>query len=115
LEYTDQQRAAFKEAYAKRFRKQLIMLVVLFAVMASLALTEDRDTFFGFSAAVPRPDHSRRYRCRLGDLCRPKLALPGLQHEPGSRLQPEALPQVRHHTAVARHRRLPPDQVTGDA
>jgi len=26
LEYTDQQRAAFKDAYAKRLRKQLIMM-----------------------------------------------------------------------------------------
>ena len=55
LEYTDDQRAAFKDAYAKRFRKQLIMMVLLFAVMASLALTEDRATYFGLSAAVVGP------------------------------------------------------------
>jgi hypothetical protein len=55
LEYTDYQRAAFKDAYAKGFRKRLLMMVLLFAVMASLASTEDGATFFGLSAAVLGP------------------------------------------------------------
>jgi hypothetical protein len=37
LDYTDQQRAAFKDAYARRFRKQLIMMVLLLLAMTSLA------------------------------------------------------------------------------
>jgi hypothetical protein len=55
LEYTDQQRAAFKDAHAKRLRKKLIMIVLLFAVMASLAFTEEGATFFGLSEAVLGP------------------------------------------------------------
>jgi hypothetical protein len=47
LEYSDQQRAAFKDAYAKRLRKQLIMIVLLFAVMAPLPFIEEGATFFG--------------------------------------------------------------------
>ena len=52
MEYTDQQRAAFKDVYAKRLRKQLIMIVLLFAVMAPLPFIEDDATFFGLSGAV---------------------------------------------------------------
>jgi hypothetical protein len=52
LEYTDQQRAAFKDAYAKRLRKKLIMIVLLFAVMAPLPFIEDGSTYFGLSGAV---------------------------------------------------------------
>jgi hypothetical protein len=55
LEYTDQQRAAFKHAYAKRLRKQLVMIVLLFAVMAPLPFIEDSATFFGLSGAVLGP------------------------------------------------------------
>ena len=55
MEYTDQQRAAFKDAYAKRFRKQLIMMVLLLAGIAPLAFTEDGATFFGLSEAVLGP------------------------------------------------------------
>ena len=52
MEYTDQQRAAFKVAYAKRLRKQRIMIVLLFAVMAPLPFIEDGSTYFGLSGAV---------------------------------------------------------------
>jgi len=55
VEYTDQQRAAFKDAYAKRFRKQLIMGVLLLAALVPLALTDDGATFFGLSEAVLGP------------------------------------------------------------
>jgi hypothetical protein len=55
LEYTDQQRAAFRDAYAKRLRKQLGMIAVLFAVMTALAFTEDGATFFGIPGAVLGP------------------------------------------------------------
>ena len=55
LEYTNQQRAAFKDAYAKRLRKQLIMIVLLFASMAALAFTKEGATFFGLSDAVFGP------------------------------------------------------------
>jgi hypothetical protein len=55
LEYTHQQRAAFKDAYAKRLRRQLIMIVLLFAVMAPLPFIEDDATFFGLSGAVLGP------------------------------------------------------------
>src|SRR5262245_18364045 len=55
LEHTDHQRAAFKDAYTKRFRRQLIMMALLFAVIASLALTEDGATLFGVSVAVFGP------------------------------------------------------------
>ena len=54
-EYTDQQRAAFEDAYANRLRKQLIMIVLLFAVMAPLPFIEDGATFFGLSGAVLGP------------------------------------------------------------
>ena len=54
MEYTDQQRVAFRDAYAKRFRKQLIMIVLLFAVMAPLAFAEN-GAFFGLSEAVLGP------------------------------------------------------------
>jgi hypothetical protein len=55
LQYTDYQRVAFKHTYAKRFRRQLVMIMLLFAVMASLALTRDGATFFGLSVAVLGP------------------------------------------------------------
>jgi hypothetical protein len=55
LEYTDEQRAAFKDAYAKRLRKQLLMIVLLFAAMAPLPFIEDSATFFGLSGAVLGP------------------------------------------------------------
>jgi hypothetical protein len=55
LEYTDQQRAAFKDAYARRLRKQLVVLVLLFAAMTALAFTEDDATFLGLSGAVFGP------------------------------------------------------------
>ena len=55
MEYTDQQRAGFKHAYARRLRKQLLMIVLLFAVMAPLPLIEDSATFFGLSGAVVGP------------------------------------------------------------
>jgi hypothetical protein len=42
VEYTDQQRAAFRDAYAKRRRNQLIVTVPLVAVIAAFAFTEDR-------------------------------------------------------------------------
>jgi hypothetical protein len=55
LEYTDQQRAAFKDAFAKRLRKQLIVIVLLFAVVAPLPFIEDDAAFFGLSGAVLGP------------------------------------------------------------
>jgi hypothetical protein len=55
LEYTEQQRAAFKDDYAKRLRKQLIMIGPFFAVMAPLPFLEDDATFFGLSGAVLGP------------------------------------------------------------
>jgi hypothetical protein len=55
LEYTDQQRAAFKDAYAKRLRKQLLMIVLLLAVMAPLPFIEGSAIFFGLSGAVLGP------------------------------------------------------------
>ena len=51
MEYTDQQRAAFKDVYAKRIRKQLIMIVLLFAVMAPFPFIVDDAPFFGLSGA----------------------------------------------------------------
>ena len=50
LEYSDHQRAAFRDAYSKRFRNQLMMLVLLFLVTGAFAFTGD-DTFLGFSEA----------------------------------------------------------------
>lgn len=55
LEYTDQQRAAFKDGYARRLRKRLIMMALLLAVMASLALTEDGAIILGLPDAVFGP------------------------------------------------------------
>jgi len=55
LEFTDQQRAAFKDTYANRLRKQLIMIVLLFAVMAPLPFIEEGATFSGLSGAVLGP------------------------------------------------------------
>lgn len=55
MEYTDQQRAALKDTYAKRLRTRLIMMVLLFVVMATLAFKEDSATFFGLSMAVLGP------------------------------------------------------------
>ncbi|MCI0451348.1 MAG: hypothetical protein L0Z51_03025 [Candidatus Latescibacteria bacterium] len=55
MEYTDQQRAAFKDAYTKRFRKERAMLVLLFAVMVPFALTDDDRTVFGLSETVLGP------------------------------------------------------------
>lgn len=55
MEYTDQQRAAFKDAYAKRLRKQLLMMVLLFAVVAPLPFIEDDATFFGLPGVVFGP------------------------------------------------------------
>ena len=49
MEYTDQQRAAFRDAYANRLRKQLIMIVLLFAVMAPLPFIDEGATFSGLS------------------------------------------------------------------
>jgi len=62
LGYTDQQRAAFKDAYAKRLRQQLLMIVLLFAVMVPLPFIEGSATFFGLSGAVLGPI-SRFGRC----------------------------------------------------
>jgi hypothetical protein len=79
LEYTHQQRAASKDAYARRFRKQLVLLAVLFALMTSLAFTEDDATFFGLSGMVFGPIalvaiftgwvvlHGRNWRCPACD------------------------------------------------
>ena len=55
MEYTDRQRAAFKDAYAKRLRRQLLMIVLLFAVMAPLPFIEDDATCFGLPGAVFGP------------------------------------------------------------
>ena len=55
VEYTDQQRAGFKDAYAKRLRKQVLMIVLFFALMAPLPFIEDSATFFGLSGAVFGP------------------------------------------------------------
>ena len=55
MEYTDQQRAAFKDAYAKRLRKHVFMIVLLFAVMMPLPFIEDDANFFGLSGAVLGP------------------------------------------------------------
>jgi hypothetical protein len=55
LDSLHQQRAAFKDAYAKRLRKQLIVIVLLFAAMAPLPFIEDGATFFGLSGAVVGP------------------------------------------------------------
>ena len=77
--YTDQQRAAFKDAYAKRLRKQLLMIVLVFAVMVPLPFVEDGATFFGLSGAVLGPIslvvivvgwvifNSRNWRCPACD------------------------------------------------
>jgi hypothetical protein len=79
VEYTDQQRAAFKDAYAKRLRKQLIMIVLLCAVMAPLPFIEDKTNVFGLSGAVFGPIflvaigigwvifHGRNWRCPACD------------------------------------------------
>ena len=53
--YTDRERAAFKDAYAKRWRKKLMMIALLFAVMTALAVTEDDDTIVGIPAPVSGP------------------------------------------------------------
>jgi hypothetical protein len=99
LEYTDQQRSAFKDAYAKRLRKQLIMIVLLFAVMAALRFTEEGDTFFGLSQAVFGSIslvaivvgsvifNSRNWRC------------PACDKYLGRAFNPIALPLMRHITA----------------
>jgi hypothetical protein len=55
MEHTDQQRAKFKDAYAKRLRKQLLVIVLLVAVMAPLPFIEDSATFFRLSGAVLGP------------------------------------------------------------
>lgn len=62
-----------------RLRKQIIMIVLLFALMSAPAFTKDRDTIFGLSAAVLGPIalvaifvgwvifHSRNWRCPACD------------------------------------------------
>ena len=55
LEYTDEQRAAFRDAYTKRLRKQLLMIALLFAVMVPLPFIEDDAIFFGLRGAVLGP------------------------------------------------------------
>jgi hypothetical protein len=55
LEYTDQQRAEFKDAYAEQFRKRLVMMVIFLAALAALALTDDGATLFGLSDEVLGP------------------------------------------------------------
>jgi hypothetical protein len=55
VEYTDQQRAAFKDVYARRFRGHLIMLGLFFAAMVPLAFADKRGTFFGVSENVLGP------------------------------------------------------------
>jgi hypothetical protein len=55
VEYTDQQRAAFKEVYARQFRKQLVMMGVLAAALVALAFTDDGGTFFGVTDNVLGP------------------------------------------------------------
>ena len=55
MEYTNQQRAEFKDAYAKRRRKQLIMIVLLFAAMAPLPFIKDGGTYLGLSGSVFGP------------------------------------------------------------
>ena len=55
MEHTDQQRAAFKDAYTKRLRKHIFMIVLLFAVMAPLPFIEDDAIFFGLPGAVLGP------------------------------------------------------------
>ena len=55
MEHTDQQRAAFKDAYAKRLRKQILMIVLLLAVMVPLPFIKDSTTFFGLPGAVLGP------------------------------------------------------------
>jgi hypothetical protein len=79
LEYTDQQRATFKRSYAKRRRKQLITIVLMFAAMAPLPFTDDDAKFFGLSGAVLGPIalvaiavcwvifNGRNWRCPAGD------------------------------------------------
>jgi hypothetical protein len=54
-EYTDQQRALFKAAYARRLRKQIVLIVLLFAALAPLPFIEDDATYFGLRGAVVGP------------------------------------------------------------
>jgi hypothetical protein len=55
MEYTEQQRAAFKETYARVFRGQLVMIGVLAAALLALAFTDDGGTFFGLRDNVLGP------------------------------------------------------------
>jgi hypothetical protein len=55
VEYTDQQRATFKDVYARRFRGQLIMLGSLFAALGALSFTDNGRSIFGLSDNVLGP------------------------------------------------------------
>ena len=75
MEYTDQQRADFQDAYARRLRKQLFMIALVFAAIAPLPFIEDGDTYLGLRGAVIGPIaffaiviawvifHDRNWRC----------------------------------------------------
>ena len=47
MEYTDHERAAFKDVYAKRLRMRLVVIVLLTAAMALLAITEGESGISG--------------------------------------------------------------------
>src|SRR5262245_34557357 len=55
LEYNEPQRAAFRDAYARVFRRQLTMMVLFVAAVAPLAFTDEGGTFFGLSESVLGP------------------------------------------------------------
>ena len=57
VQYTEDQKAQFKQLYSKRRRNQLMLSVPLVAVMLAVAVTEDRqaNTILGLPAQVAGP------------------------------------------------------------
>lgn len=44
MEYTESQKAGFRDSYAKRHRRQLIVTVPMILIVFAFAFTEDRET-----------------------------------------------------------------------
>ena len=57
MQYTEQQKAEFKLAYAKRRTRQLVVAAVLVPLVIAMAVSDNKEagTVFGVSAAVGGP------------------------------------------------------------
>lgn len=57
MEYTETQKAEFKQAFSRRRRNQPVLAAVLVPIVLAMVVSEDRqaDTVFGMSAGVGGP------------------------------------------------------------